>query len=138
MMSGEVAAAYGILAASLTAYAIVGISSEWKKGNGRLTMQLALEPEARPTNWTRGIAKSLLAIVLAGVAAIGIGVAFAVAMPMGPHDRIVIGALLVPILWGGGMAWTLADAKLMRATLILLAISALSYAIAFLPKVFAP
>ena len=72
---------------------------------------------------------------MAGVAAIGVGVAFAVAMPMGPHDRIVIGALLVPILWGGGMAWTLADAKLMRATVILLAISALSYAIAFLPKV---
>ena len=46
--------------------------------------RLALEPEDRPTNWRRGIAKSLLAIVLAGVAAIGIGVAFAVAMPMPP------------------------------------------------------
>jgi len=136
-MSAERAAAYGILAVSLAAYAIVAISSEVRKPNSRSSAQLSLEPEARPTNWKRAIAKSLLAIVLAGVAAIGIGVAFAVAMPMGPHDRIVIGALLVPILWGGGMAWTLADAKLGRATLILLAISALSYAIAFLPKVLA-
>ncbi len=34
------------------------------------------------------------------------------------------------------MAWTLSDAKLLRATLLLLAISAVCYGIAFLPKVF--
>ena len=40
---------------------------------------------------------------------------------MATHDRIVIGGILVPVLWGGGMAWTLSDAKLLRATLLLLA-----------------
>ena len=97
---------------------------------------VALEPEERPTNWRRGAAKALLAIVLSGVASIGIGVAFALYMPMATHDRIVIGGILVPVLWGGGMAWTLSDAKLLRATLLLLAISAACYAMAFLPKAF--
>jgi hypothetical protein len=53
-----------------------------------------------------------------------------------PTDRIVIGGLLVPMLWGAGMAWTLSDAKLVRATLLLAVISAAAYAAAFLPKMF--
>jgi hypothetical protein len=57
------------------------------------TKATSLEPEDRRTNWRRAIAKSLLAIVLAGVAAIGIGVAFAVAMPLAPQDRVVIGGV---------------------------------------------
>jgi hypothetical protein len=56
-------------------------------------------------------------------------------MPMATHDRMVVGGLLVPILWGAGMAWTLSDAKLVRATLVLGSISVLGYGIAFLPKV---
>ena len=108
---------------------------ELRPARARSNRDLALEPEDRPTNWPRAIAKSLLAIVLAGVAAIGIGVAFAIAMPLAAPDRIVIGGLLVPMLWGAGMAWTLSDAKLLRATILLGAISALAYGIAFLPKV---
>jgi hypothetical protein len=96
-----------------------------------------LEPEERATNWRRGIAKSLLAIVLAGIASIGVGVAIAVAMPLAVYDRIMLGGILVPVLWGGGMAWTLSDAKLLRATIVLVAVSLVSYAIAFLPKVVA-
>jgi hypothetical protein len=57
-------------------------------------------------------------------------------MPIAAHDRMVVGGILVPLLWGGGMAWTLSDAKLLRATLLLLAISAVCYAMAFLPKAF--
>jgi hypothetical protein len=72
---------------------------------------------------------------LAGIASIGVGIAFAIAMPMGTHDRIVIGGLLVPVLWGAGMAWTFADTKLVRATAVLTGISAIGYGIAFLPKV---
>lgn len=42
-----------------------------------------------------------------------------------------------PQRWGAGMAWTLSDAKLLRATIFLVTVSIVSYAIAFLPKVFA-
>jgi hypothetical protein len=56
-------------------------------------------------------------------------------MPMPVHDRIVIGGLLVPVLWGGGMAWTLSDARLLRATIVLIAAASLGYGVVFLPKV---
>lgn len=132
----EVGTTHGLLAFSLIAYAVVAAGAELRRAQPRTPREPALEPEERPTSWRRGTAKSLLAIVLAGIAAIGLGVAFAVAMPMAPHDRIVIGGLLVPVLWGGGMAWTLSDAKLLRAAIVLTSVSAVGYGIAFLPKVF--
>lgn len=131
----ELGTTFGLMALSVVAYGVVAVGVELRSPKKREVREVALEPEDRPTNWSRAIAKSLLAIVLAGIASIGVGVAFAIAMPMGPHDRIVIGGLLVPILWGAGMAWTLCDAKLLRATIVLLSVSAIGYGIAFLPKV---
>lgn len=131
----EVGIAYAALALSCVAYVIIAAGVELRGSRARAPREMALEPEDRPANWGRGIAKSLLAIVLAGIASIGVGVAIAVAMPMGVQDRIMLGGILVPVLWGGGMAWTLSDAKLLRATIVLVAVSAVSYAVAFLPKV---
>lgn len=133
---GEVGTTYALLGVSLAAYCAIAAGIELRTSPTRMPREAALEPEERPTNWRRGAAKALLAIVLSGVAAIGVGVAFAIHMPMATHDRIIIGGILVPVLWGGGMAWTLSDAKLLRATLLLLAISAVCYAMAFLPKAF--
>jgi hypothetical protein len=134
---GEVGTALALAVFSALAYVVVAAGIELRGDKQRPERGLALEPEDRPTNWGRGIAKSLLAVVLAGIAAVGIGVAFAVAMPMAPTDRIVIGGLLVPMLWGAGMAWTLSDAKLLRAALLLTLVSACAYGAAFLPKVLA-
>lgn len=132
--SAEVGTTYALLAFSLAGYCFVAAGIELRQA--RTPREAALEPVERPVNWPRGIAKSLLAIVLSGIASIGVGVAFALSMPMAIHDRIVIGGLLVPVLWGAGMAWTLSDAKLLRATIVLVSVSAISYGIAFLPKVF--
>jgi len=136
-LGAEVGITYGALALSCVAYAIVACGVELRNSRVRAVREAALEPEERTTNWRRGIAKSLLAIVLAGIASIGVGVAIAVAMPLAVYDRIMLGGILVPVLWGGGMAWTLSDAKLLRATIVLVAVSLVSYAIAFLPKVVA-
>lgn len=133
---GEVGTTYALLIFSLLAFLVVAAGMERRTSRQRLAGDIALEPEDRRSNWGRAIAKSLLAIVLAGIASIGLGVAFAVAMPLDPTDRIVIGGLLVPVLWGGGMAWTLSDARLLRATVLLVIVSAIGYGIAFLPKVF--
>ncbi len=133
--NAEIGTAYGLVALSLVAYVVIAAGIENRAHKSPKLRDIALEPEERVTNWRRAIAKALLSIVLAGFAAIGVGVAFAVAMPMATHDRMVVGGLLVPILWGAGMAWTLSDAKLVRATLVLGSISVLGYAIAFLPKV---
>jgi hypothetical protein len=130
----EVGTTYALLAMSVIAYAAIALGIENRSHKPAKVREIALEPEERPSNWSRGLAKSLLSIPLAGIAAIGAGVAFAVAMPIATHDRIVIGGLLVPILWGAGMAWTLSDAKLLRATLVLGSVSALGYGIAFVPK----
>jgi len=137
VLGAEVGITYGALVLSCVAYAIVAGGIELRNSRVRTIREAALEPEERATSWRRGIAKSLLAIVLAGVASIGVGVAIAVAMPLAVYDRIMLGGILVPVLWGGGMAWTLSDAKLLRATIVLVAVSLVSYAIAFLPKVLA-
>lgn len=133
--SGELGTAFGLLAISAVAYALIAATVQRRTTGQRDRSDVALEPEQRPTNWPRAIGKSLLAIVLAGIASIGLGVAFAVSMPMDAPDRIVIGGILVPVLWGAGMAWTLSDPKLIRATIILVCLSAAGYGIAFLPKV---
>lgn len=127
---------HALLAMSLVAYGVVAASIEIRsrKQKTDTDTDIALEPAQRNTNWRRGTAKALLAMVLAGVASIGIGVAFAVVAPMPPVDRILMGGVLVPLSWGGGMAWTLSDPKLVRATLLLVAVSIVSYATAFLPK----
>ena len=130
----ELGVTYTLIGFGLAGYAAVAATIERRKAKVRDFASLAAEPEERPTNWRRAAFKSFLAIILAGVAAVGIGVAFAVAMPLGPHDRIVVGGLLVPVLWGAGMAWTLADAKTVRASILLTCVSAVSYAIAFVPK----
>lgn len=134
-LGGKLGTAYALLALSAIGYAAVAATMELRKGRSSSARDISMEPTERPTNWPRAIAKSLLAIVLAGIAAIGLGVAFAVAMPLPAPDRIVVGGLLVPLLWGGGMAWTLCDAKLGRAALLLLGVSLAGYGIAFLPKV---
>ncbi|MGE0022228.1 MAG: hypothetical protein AB7S70_01185 [Hyphomicrobium sp.] len=131
----ELGTAYALGALSLAAYGVIAATFERREAKERSPREVALDPEERPTNWKRGTGKALLAIVLAGVAAIGVGVAFAVQAPLPPQDRAVLGGLLVPILWGGGMAWTLCDPRLVRATIILVTVSALGYGIAFLPKV---
>lgn len=130
---GERGTAFALIVFSLVALLGVGATVQFRerRSNGR---DKPAEPEQRNTNWTRAIAKSLLAIVLAGAASIGVGVAFAVAMPMPATDKMVIGGIMVPVLWGAGMAWTLADSKLLRATAILFAICVAGYGIAFLPS----
>jgi hypothetical protein len=135
VFGAEVGVAYALIVLSLVAYLIVFWGREVRAPKTQKARDAALEPDDRPSNWPRAGAKALLSIVLAGIAAIGAGVAFAVAMPVPVHDRIVIGGVLVPLLWGAGMAWTLSDAKLLRATLVLGSISLVSYGIAFLPKV---
>ncbi|MFG1359116.1 hypothetical protein [Xanthobacter pseudotagetidis] len=126
--------AYGLLAFSLIAYAVVAVSTTFRSARTR-EPRAALDPEERRTSWARGSAKAFLAIVLAGITSIGLGLAFAVAAPLSEQDRIVIGGIFVPVLWGAGMAWTLCDAKLLRATIVLVCLSAFGYGVAFMPKV---
>jgi hypothetical protein len=39
------------------------------------------------------------------------------------QTRIVLGGLLVPAVWAGCMAWTLADDKILRSTAVICSVS---------------
>lgn len=80
---------------------------------------LAPEPLERPSTTWRTVLRWLLAGPIGMVAALAIGIAYAVWMPGAAQTRLVVGGLLVPVVWGAAMAWTLADNRIIRATAVL-------------------
>ena len=61
-----------------------------------------------------------------------IGIAYAALVPGEPQTRLVIGGLIVPVIWGGAMAWTLADDRILRATAVLVGAAVIGFAAAIL------
>lgn len=100
-----------------------------KEGRER---EAVIDPSDRRRRWWRGALRVILAGPLAGAAATLVGVALAKQLPLSDVDAIAIGGLTVPLLWAGGMAWTLADDRILRALAALLIVSGVSYAVAFL------
>jgi hypothetical protein len=94
--------------------------------------EVALEPSDRKRVVWRGWLRGFLAGPGSGIAAMGVGLMWAVCTPGAPQTRMVIGGLMVPVLWAGGMAWTLSDDKIVRAFLVLLGVSVVSLGAAFL------
>lgn len=90
-----------------------------------------IDPSDRKSRWWRGVLRVILAGPLSGAAAILVGVALAKQLPLSDVDAIAIGGLSVPLLWAGGMAWTLSDDRILRALAALLFVAGLSYAAAF-------
>jgi hypothetical protein len=91
---------------------------------------IALEPSDRSSRAWRGVLRFLLAGPIGGVAAMGVGVAWTVWLPSDPQTRIVSGGLLVPAVWGGLMAWTLSDDRIIRATAVLLGVALVTFSTA--------
>jgi hypothetical protein len=91
---------------------------------------IALEPSDRASRAWRGWLRALLAGPIGGIAAIGVAVAWTVWLPTDAQTRIVTGGLLAPVLWGAGMAWTLSDDKILRATAVLVGVSVVTFALA--------
>lgn len=90
---------------------------------------IALEPSLRGARIWRGGFRFLLAGPISGVAAIGVALAFTLKAPVGEVDKLIFGGSLVPLLWGAGMAWTLADDRILRAAAALLTAGAAGFAI---------
>ncbi|MFT3727857.1 MAG: hypothetical protein QM759_08550 [Terricaulis sp.] len=114
---------------SIGALALVATGFEWRRARIRREREdIALEPSDRASRAWRGWLRALLAGPLGGVAAMGIGLAWAVFAPGDAQTRIVTGGLLVPLLWAGGMAWTLSDDKILRATAVLAGVAIITFA----------
>ena len=78
------------------------------------------EPLDEPGRLWRGVLRALLAGPLGMLAAMAVAFSVTVYVPGDPRTRIVIGGMLMPILWGLAMTWTLADRRLLRATAVLM------------------
>ena len=74
----------------------------------------------------------MLAGPLGMTAAMGVAFCVTVYLPGDPRTRIVLGGLLLPILWGLAMTWTLADRRLLRATAVLVGTSIIGFGLAAL------
>lgn len=114
------------------AFLIVLFSLELRQGRTRKARETALEPSDRPSSAWRGWLRVLLAGPIGMFAALGIAITYTVWVPGAPQTRLIIGGLLVPILWGSAMAWTLSDDKIIRAAALLVGISLATFTGAFL------
>jgi hypothetical protein len=118
--------------ASTAALTLVGVGVERRDARRKAPRELALEPSDRRRVAWRGWLRGFLAGPLAGVAALGCGLAVAICAPGAVQSRMVIGGLMVPFLWAAGMAWTLSDDRILRATAVLTGVAVVTLGAAFL------
>jgi hypothetical protein len=130
VMSGIAAA---LALAPLGVLGVVAQGATWREARkARDRSTLAPEPLEGTSRAWRGWVKGLLAGPLGMTAAMGIAFCYAVWMPGAVQTRLLIAALLVPLLWGLAMTWTLADQRLLRSTAVLAGTSMLGFGLAFL------
>lgn len=118
--------------ASIFSLVLVAAGVERRNAKKKAARELAPEPSDRRRVVWRGWLRGFLAGPLAGIAALGCGLAIAICAPGQIQSRMVIGGLMVPFLWAGGMAWTLSDDKILRAFGVLAGVSVLTLGAAFL------
>lgn len=117
---------------SVAALVVVVQGVQVRVARQRGEKSLAPEPSDRVSKAWRGWLRGLLAGPLGMIAAMGVAIAFAAFCPGAAQTRLVIGGLMVPVLWGGAMAWTLADDKILRATAVLVGVSVVTFTAAVL------
>lgn len=117
---------------SVAALCLVAGAIQFRTSRARGERSLAPEPSDRPSRAWRGWLRAALAGPIGMVAAMGVAIAYVTLAPGAPQTRIVIGGLLIPVLWGAAMAWTLADDKILRATAVLVGVSLVTFAAAAL------
>lgn len=93
---------------------------------------LAPEPAERAPSVWRTTLRWSLAGPIGMVAAMGMGISYAVWAPGEMQTRLLIGGLIVPLAWGGAMAWTLADSRILRATTVLVGTAIVGFGAAML------
>ena len=130
-IGGETGIPFAITILSVVALGFVLANREVRPRKEGREREAVIDPSDRKSRWWRGVLRVILAGPLSGAAAILVGVALAKQLPLSDVDAIAIGGLTVPLLWAGGMAWTLSDDKILRARAALLIVASLSYAAAF-------
>jgi F0F1-type ATP synthase membrane subunit c/vacuolar-type H+-ATPase subunit K len=117
---------------SVASLAVVAANVQLREARVRGDKSLAPEPSDRVSKAWRGWLRGLLAGPLGMIAAMGVAICFSAFCPGAAQTRLVIGGLMVPVLWGAAMAWTLADDKILRATAVLVGVSVVTFTAAIL------
>lgn len=121
----------GLALLSVAILAVVLNGAEWRPPRDA-RRSLAPEPLDGPSRAWRGWVRALLAGPIGMIAAMGVAIAYAVWVPGVAQTRLVVAGLMVPVLWGGAMAWTLSDQRLLRATAVLVGTALVTFAAAAL------
>lgn len=123
----------GLTIASVTVLAVVasGMVVRKPKRAGR-SRSLAPEPLDRKPSWWRSMLRWLLAGPIGMIAAMAVGIFWSVWTGGAEQTRLVIGGMLVPVVWGAAMAWTLADNRILRATAVLVGVTVLGFGLSIL------
>jgi hypothetical protein len=120
---------------SLAALAVVAQGAVFRTaraGRNPGTDSLAPEPVERPTTGWRSVLRWSLAGPIGMIAAMAVGICYAVWVPGEPQTRLLIGGLIVPVVWGAAMAWTLADGRILRAAAVLTGTALTGFGLAIL------
>ncbi|WP_428152315.1 hypothetical protein [Brevundimonas sp.] len=117
---------------SVGALGLVAANVQFKTAKVRGDKSLAPEPSERASRAWRGWLRALLAGPLGMIAAMGVAICYSAFVPGAPQTRLLIAGLMVPVLWGAAMAWTLADDKILRATAVLIGVTVVSFGAAML------
>ncbi|MEL7730622.1 hypothetical protein AAG612_13905 [Citromicrobium bathyomarinum] len=123
----------GLTIASVAVLAVVatGMVVREPRRAGR-SKSLAPEPLDRKPSWWRSALRWLLAGPIGMIAAMAVGIFWSTWAGGAEHTRLVIGGMLVPVIWGGAMAWTLADNRILRATAVLVGVAVLGFGLSIL------
>jgi hypothetical protein len=124
--------AIAIMTMAVAAFIVIASGRTLRPSKQVSDQDVAPEPSTRGSRAWRGWLRALLAGPIGGLAAMGVAIAWTVWLPADPQTRIVTGGLLQPVLWGGAMAWTLADDKILRATAVLITVAAVTFALSAL------
>ncbi|WHO37902.1 hypothetical protein PMI04_015185 [Sphingobium sp. AP49] len=124
--------ALGLVMEAIGALALIWFGRVRRKAGRVRAGDVAPEPLEEPGRFWRGVLRALLAGPLGMTAAMGVAFCLTVYMPGDPRTRIVLGGMLLPILWGLAMTWTLADRRLLRATAVLVGTSIVGFGLAAL------
>jgi hypothetical protein len=123
----EVGIPYAALAFSTAGLVAVAANLELREARvrtARAAAPPALDPSLRPRNIWRGTSRTIAALVVATSAAAG-RLATLTCLPLTLQTRFGLAATLFPVLWACFVVWVMAEARLLRAALALVAIGAL-------------
>lgn len=123
--------ALGLVMEGIGALCVVWLGRVRRKAGRARETEVAPEPLEEPGRWWRGVLRTLLAGPLGMTAAMAVAFCITVYLPGDPRTRIIVGGLLMPVLWGLAMTWTLADRRLLRATAVLVGTSVVGLGLAF-------